>query len=137
MVSVPIDIRVHLPEGLDATDFDRKPVMAAIAGAAKDIRQLARRKMASRNSRPYPAKVSGLMQRSVKVHKAKRKDKLWARTQIDSFPGKFWYPAPLFYGSDKHNIRAFESPIVDAGDELSGKNLTAIQNAIDSALKGW
>ncbi len=143
-IGVPISIQAKLPDhflnNLSVDADDRNVIMNALVGAAKDIRLLSRRKMRSSKSGDYPARITGRMMRHVRVKKARpsRSTSLWARVQIDSFKDKhFWYPAPLFYGSKVRNIRAYQSPIIDAGNELEGESLKRVQDAIDKVVQGW
>lgn len=142
-IGVPISVTAKMPdhflEKVTVDAEDTNVIMSALVGAAKDIRLLARRKMNSRESGTYPARRTGLMMRNVRVKKAKpnRGHSLWARVQIDSFKDKFWYPAPLFYGSKVRNIQAYRSPILDAGAELGERNAKEVQDAIDKVVQGW
>ncbi len=142
-IGVPISVTAKMPDHfLDRAILDTEDsnvIMSALVGAAKDIRLLARRKMNSRESGTYPTRRTGLMMRNVRVKKSKpqKKGTFWARVQIDSFKDKFWYPAPLFYGSQVRNIQAYRSPILDAGSELGERNAREVQNAIDKVVQGW
>jgi len=142
MSGIPIFVSVKLPEGLDAKDYDRKVVMQGMTQAAKQIQQLSKRLLNSKNapSEPndFPKRVTGRMWRHVKVHKAKRKDRLWARVQIDSFKdGHFWYPAPLFYGSTKRNIKPRMDAVWSAQARLEDQTNAIVEMALSKGLKGW
>lgn len=142
-IGVPISVTAKMPDHfLDRAILDTEDsnvIMSALVGTAKDIRLLARRKMNSRESGTYPARRTGLMMRNVRVKKSKpqKKRTFWARVQIDSFKNKFWYPAPLFYGSKVRNIQAYRSPILDAGSELEERTAREVQSAIDKVVQGW
>lgn len=140
-MSIAIGFNVEMPKNLTSIDFDRKPVMQALRAQARKIAQTSKRLVSARGpSQPnqYPGRDSGAMRRNIKVHASKKKDKFWARVQIDTIEGeKVWYPAVLNYGSDKRHIDRRLNPITAAG-ELSG---AGAQNAITAALwkglKGW
>lgn len=138
---IPLNFDVSMPKELDSTDFDRKIMMKSLTDIGKDIRLVARRKLSSKTtSKPgqYPAKRTGRMMKSVKVHKAKLKDKYWIRVQIDSFKDQhMWYPAPLVRGRNDNSLKPRRDSIIDSGLENENKTIQALSDALDKALKGW
>lgn len=142
MSGIPIYVNVQLPKGLNPKDYDRKVVMSGITKAARGVQKLSKSLLNKRGapSQPneYPKRVSGNMWRHVKVHKSTRKDRLWARVEIDSFKDKsVWYPAVLFYGSDKRNIKPRLDAVWDAQAKLEKESASLIEEALQKGLKGW
>lgn len=142
MSGIPIFVSVKLPEGLDPKDFDRKVVMQGMTQAAKEIQSLSKQLLNSRGApsapNEFPKRVTGRMWRHVKIHKAKRKDRLWARVQIDSFAdAHFWYPAPLMYGSDQRNIKPRMDAVWSAQARLENRTTSIVEMALSKGLKGW
>ena len=141
MANIPISFSVSIPKELEASDFDRKVVMDALSKVGKEICLFSRRKLSKKTvseAGTYPGKRTGRMQRAIKIHKSKRKDKYWIRVQIDSFKDHhMWYPGPLMYGRKDKTLMPRKDAIADSGDELSNKTTRAISDALDKALKGW
>ena len=140
-VAVPVSVVVDLPKGLKTVDFDRKIVMAALRQAAKNIqkesRNLLKLKRVSKEGE-VPGRLTGRLFKSVKVHASKRKDRYWAKTQIDSFEdGEDWYPAPLFYGRKDGSLKPRLDPVSTTGERQADKNAELVQKALESSLKGW
>lgn len=140
--SFPIFVSVGIPEGLDGSDFDRKVLMKGLTDASKGIQKLSKR-MLNRRGAPsedgeIPKRQTGRMWRHVRVKKAKRKNRYWTRVQIDSFEDyRFWYPAPLMYGSSKNNLRPRTDAIWSASAVLETQTTSIIDEAMRKALKGW
>lgn len=132
---------MSFPEGLLHADLDRKTVMAGLTDVNKKWRQTAKRLLSSRRvskEGEFPGKRTGRMRRAVKIHKAKRKDKLWARTQVDSFKDvPMWYPAPLTYGRKKGDLKPRANPITESAKLHETESRRKIDNAIVNAIKGW
>lgn len=133
--------RVTLPDGLDASDYDRKVVMKGLRQAAAAIRsqsrQLLNRRGAASKEGDFPARQTGAMVRAVKVHAAKKRDKFWTRVQIDSIKdAPFWYPAPLMYGS-KRGLKPRRDAVWQAGQQLESRTTATVEGALRRALKGW
>ena len=132
---------MSFPEGLLHTDLDRKTVMTGLTDVNKKWRQTAKRLLSSRRiskEGEFPGKRTGRMRRAVKIHKAKRKDKLWVRTQVDSFKDvPMWYPAPLTYGRKKGDLKPRANPITESAKLHETESRRKIDNAIVNAIKGW
>jgi len=141
-ISIPVSVSVKLPEGLKASDFDRKVMMKALTEAGKKI-QLTSKRLLNTKGTPskageLPKRVTGRMWRHVKLHKAKRKDRYWVRVQIDSFNDvPMWYPAALMYGSTKRKLQPRKDAIWQAHASTEAQTTNLIELALGKAIKGW
>ena len=142
-ISLPISVKVHMPDGLRGSDLDRKVLMKGLSDAGRKIKTLSKRllnvknKGAASTASEIPRRVTGRMWRHVKVHKAKRKDRYWVRVQIDSFEDSKWYPAPLMYGSTKRNIKPRKDAIWEAHRQLEQSTTNIVELAMTKSIKGW
>lgn len=124
-------------------DLKRGPVMKGLRQAARIVRQDARSRMGRKSvSQPgqIPGMVTGAMRKAVKVHAAKKKDKFWARVQIDTLKNsKFWYPAPLFFGRRKKpgvgRLEPRRNPIDAAYDSCEAKVADAIERGLVEGIR--
>ena len=136
-----MSLAVSFPEGLLHTDLDRKTVMTGLADVNKKWRQTAKRLLSTKGvSKPgeFPGKKTGRMRRAVKIHKAKKTEKMWVRTQVDSFKDvPMWYPAPLTYGRKKGDLKPRANPITASAKLHEIESMRKIDNAIVNAIKGW
>ena len=136
-----MSLAVSFPEGLLHTDLDRKTVMAGLTDVNKKWRQTAKRLLSSRRiskEGEFPGKRTGRMRRAVKIHRAKKTEKMWVRTQVDSFKDvPMWYPAPLTYGRKKGDLKPRANPITASAKLHETESMRKIDNAIVNAIKGW
>ena len=124
--------------GLDVRELKRSVAMKGLRAATKivrtDARSLFGRKIVSKPGE-IPGMVSGKMRRAVKVHSAKRRDRLWSKVQIDTLPGeKMWYPGALFYGRKDGSLKPRKNAIIVAMNNRAKQLDDIIENAIIDAM---
>lgn len=147
-----LNVSMSLPRGMVPKDLNRKTVMKGLKEATKIVskqaKKLCGKKMTSKSGE-LPGKKSGKLRKAIKNHSAKNKsEKLWSRTQFDTIPDHFFYPAPLFYGR-KETIKtkngktyrvgmliARKNPVILATKMTENQTESVIKKAVLDGMKG-
>ena len=94
--------------GHSMIDYDKRKIRQVLNQGGAEIRKAARRLVARRgisNPGDFPGRDSGALMRSIKVYMRGTRGG-WVKvgpTKTDEM-GKYFYPAFLFYGSEKRSI---------------------------------
>lgn len=133
-----IELNVRI-EGHTKLDFDKKVVRKALRKGGGEVRKVARRLVARRAiSAPgeHPGKDTGLLQRSIGIHMAKRG--LWLRVEpryeVFKKAGVMYYPAILYYGSKKQGIEPRGNYMTEALNQRRANVRTALRAAMEGAI---
>lgn len=138
---VTITAKAEMPETLDIRDLRRPVVMQGLRAIARNAAKQSKTYLSIKGpSKPgqFPGKEIGLMRRHVKVHSAKRQDRIWVRVQVDSFKGEdgagMWYPAALMHGRKKGDLKPRRDPIEAVFSERASEINGEIEKLIIKAL---
>lgn len=136
-----LSLKTQIPKGIYATELSRPIIMKGLSTACKNIQQTSKKlissKMVSKEGE-LPGRYTGRMRRNIKLHKSRKKDKLWVRVQVDSFKDvPVWYPAVLNYGKRDQSLKPRANPITKASQLRERENISIIEEALANSIKGW
>lgn len=123
--------------GLDfhkVIDYDRRAMRQVLVKGAAEVRKSARR-MVARNAisaaGEFPGADTGTLKRAIGII-ARGSKGGWVKVGVKKTPAmQDYYPAFLFYGSRKRNLKARKNYITAALEERS----SAIRASVQAALK--
>lgn len=124
-------------DGFSRIDFDRRKIRKAMQVNGRDV-QKAARKLVSRRaiSRPgeNPGRMTGAMYRSIKYKVSRPGFLVRIAPYKTAEMGDDFYPAYLYYGSTKINLKERNNFMVEALDKRSNNVRVVLRNALESAL---
>lgn len=125
---------------LDFTNWqlNKKPIRASLVKGAAVVRKEARRIVSRRTvslAGEFPGMQTGALKRAIGVV-GKGSKGGWVKVGVRSIPNSVFYPAFLFYGSPKTNLKKrgnfMEEALQNRREEVRGTIRAAFQQAIEA-----
>jgi hypothetical protein len=124
-------------DGFSRIDFDKKRVRKGMRIVGRDVQKEARRLVARRaisGAGDYPGRQTGAMWRAIKYKVSRSGFMAIVRPNKTAEMGKDFYPAFLFYGSEKRNLKARKNFMTDAQSNREQNSRSVLRGVLQDSL---